>query len=291
VITGTDRKVLVICTSADLAAEYEAHLTGSEFQPIVMSGQLTAMDVMHTLARHSFWAAIVNGPVKPADGARILATVLKHIEKSAKILVSENWLDQQSMTRLLNTGSIESYPDSEPPAAVVLQLNAPKRTTPRYDVNVINCFVTAATDVMEYYVGVKPESEKVTVSASKKVPAGFVAAIVNFSGELGGEASFSCQKAFIIDIASRVNGRSNREIATDQAAMLQTMEEISDQIFGKAELLLGKLGYILKVGSPKVQMSVGADFELKGSGPAVVIPFTLNSNRFFVGFSLAVRKS
>jgi CheY-specific phosphatase CheX len=290
VITGTDRKVLVICPSADLTAEYEAHLTGSEFQPICLSGLITATDAMHTLARHQFWAAIISGPMNPKEGARIMATILKHIEKSAKILVCENWLDAGTISKLLSKGSIEVFSDVESPSAVVLQLIAPKRMTPRYDVNVINCFITAAREVVEYYVGERPMAERALVSANKLVPAGFVAALVKFSGEQGGEASFSCQKAFIIDIASRVNGRSSHQIATDTSAILQTMEEISDQIFDKAEILLSKLGYKLKVGAPKVQMSVGAEFELKGSGPVVVLPFSLNSNRFFVGFSLATRR-
>lgn len=285
------KRVLLVMTNRAVSGPLRDRLEAGGWSSVLVETVSALKAALADRTQSDFQAVLIDVRLQAEPAGKLLTLVRRSVAKTCRLVLADDFLDEGAMNALEDAHAIVRLggpsSDFEVVAARLVPPSGPLLPPTKYDVNVINCFVTSANDVLEYYVGTKPEHSRPTVATSKRVPSGFVAAVVAFTGEQGGSASLSCEKAFIVDIASRINGRSKREIESDTAALVQTVEEMADQIFGKAELLLVKLGYELKVANPQVRVGDGSDFELKGVGPVVIIPFTLAKKKFYVGFSLS----
>lgn len=239
----------------------------------------------------AYHAALLDVRLKGEDAARVLSSLTKVLPKSCRLLVARGYLDDPALERLENAKALAvvgvDIENLDPLISRLTSSALPGPAPIKYDVNIINCFISSANDVLEYYVGEKPEHGTPHVVPAKKVPAGFVTSVVHFLGERERcTASLACDKAFIVDIASRVNGMTSAEVEGDRDAIKSTVEEMTDQIFGKTELLLSRLGFHMKMGALAVHIGDGDDVVLESKVPVMVIPFTMARKKFYIGFSI-----
>ncbi len=228
------------------------------------------------------------------DGAmKVLGFLRRILPEGAPIYASDQVADEATLKDLETTGGLRRIgPLGSDPDGAVDRLFAVKERSEgaRYDVNVINCFVASVNTVLEYYTQSVPELGKATVVPHKSVPAGYVTAIHYLEGpNCEGSASLTCEKNFIIDIAARVNGLSKAEAEGSREALIATTEELTDQIFGKAELLLKSLGFDFALSAPETHFGETEPIVLRGRAPVMLIPFSLRKKRFFIGFSLRLK--
>ncbi len=242
------------------------------------------------LKTNDYFSTLLDVRLRPDDAARVLSSLCKTLPRSCKLLVASSYLDTKALDRLEQAKALSRIDiDIANLDPVITRLTTRSSSTEqiKYDINVINCFVSSMNEVLEYYVGEKAEHGKPTIGSGKKVPAGFVTSVVKFEGDQTKcTASLTCDKAFIIDIASRVNGMTKAEISEDRQAILSTFEEMTDQIFGKAELLLGRIGFEMKMGPLEIHLEEYQDIVLTSEVPVMVIPFTLARKKFYIGFSI-----
>jgi CheY-specific phosphatase CheX len=229
--------------------------------------------------------------LKSDDAAKVLSFMLKTLPATTKLFVSHDYLDAAALERLSKTGKLVAVDVADAEALVRRLTSAPvprgKAPPPKFDTNLINCFISSVDDVLEYYVGEKPDHDKPTVTVGSKVPAGFITSLVTFVGAKEHcTASLTCAKAFIVDVASRVNGMPKADVEKDQEAIVGTVEELTDQIFHKAEILMGKIGYEFKMGEIEIRMEETAEPTGTPSVPMMVIPFRMADKKFFIGFSI-----
>ncbi len=282
------KKALLIVANSDKSEPIAQLLSELGWQVTVANTTVALREVF----RRSFdyHATLIDARLRADDAARVLSSVLTKLTAKSRVLVAPTFLDKEALDRLEKEGSITRLKhDISDVSGVVAQLTAPDRGSEpvKYDINVINCFVSSTNDVLDYYVGEKPEHGKAAVVPAKKTPMGFLTSVVTFLGPSEKcTASLTCDRAFIVDVASRVNGTPAAEIAEDRPALFATAEELTDQIFHKAELLLGKIGFDMKMGAIQVYGGEGEEVTVPSTVPVVVIPFTLKRKKFTIGFSI-----
>lgn len=160
-----------------------------------------------------------------------------------------------------------------------------------YDAKVLASIVGCVSQVIEYYTNKRPAPGKAGLKKADVVPP-FLTGISTLSGqEAQGFMALGVDKQFITSVATRVSGRPKSEVMEDITITKSVTSELCDQIFGKARVDLGELGYQLKVSLPTVLTADEQQkFAQKSAVPVLSIPFTLNNNNFFIDFCFGAKK-
>lgn len=225
--------------------------------------------------------------VKPESAKKIYDFVLSKVTGRTRVFTSNATFDTQTLEELEMSGKVTRLDVPLADADDVIRRAIGSAMPAKYDINLINCFVTSVDEVLEYYVGEKPVHEKVQVSVKKTTPPGFVTALVKFDGKnVAGATAFTCDRSLLVAISSRINGTSKKQSSEDRAAMVAAAEEMADQIFGKAELLLGRVGYPVRMGAPEIHVGETQEIVIEAPAPFVILPFIVARKRLYVGFSL-----
>jgi CheY-like chemotaxis protein/CheY-specific phosphatase CheX len=175
--------------------------------------------------------------------------------------------------------------------------DAPKATsTSPFDANVLNVFIQSVYEVIEYYLGELPRLGKPSLtqkapkpSTPAKVPVNHLAAgMTTITGAfVEGWSALVCDPQFVAMLAFRISGVSKEEALADREVLREVMEQLCDQIFGKARLFLESAGYVYDVTLPKVSFGGEPDQTPVRGKPIISIPFELNSKRFAIGICFA----
>lgn len=169
-------------------------------------------------------------------------------------------------------------------------------STSPFDANVLNVFIQSVYEVIEYYFGELPRLGKPSMRQSAtnppapaKVPVNQLAAgMTTITGEaVEGWSALVCDPQFVAMLAFRICGVSKEEALADKEVLREVMEQLCDQIFGKARLFLESAGYVYEVSLPKVSFGGEPDQTPVRGKPIISIPFDLNSKRFAIGICFA----
>lgn len=227
---------------------------------------------------------------------QIMLALRKALPAECLIHVAPGYFDDETLARFVQAGAVRRAALGDPQAmarSLVDRTPAPARKPPqaaRYDSTIVNCFLSTTSEVLEYYSGEKPTAGKPGVVQTKRTPQGFVTAVSDFTGpKWHGTALLTCDRSFIVDVTARSNGVARAEADKDTEAIVATLEMLADQIFGKAEMLLGRIGYEVSMGSPEVHVGANDRPVIAAAGPVMVVPFVVAKLRFYIGFSLTAR--
>ncbi len=289
-------QVLLFMQRADGTDRLVTALTRLGFGATVADSAVGLQEAMRKSRR--FHAVYLDLKLEAARALQVMLALRKALPPTCIIYLSRLYLDALAAARFEKAGVIRTQNESDP-ALLAAALVAPPPPAPvakpapkiaSYDVNIVNCFVSTTSDVLEYYMGEKPTGGKAGVVATKKTPLGYATAVADFTGtRWHGTALLTCEHSFIVDIAARVNGTSRSEAESDQEGIVATLEMLADQIFGKAELLLGRIGYEVAMGSPTIHVGTKDRVVIAAAGPVMLVPFVLAKKRFFIGFSLTAQ--
>lgn len=180
--------------------------------------------------------------------------------------------------------------------------------SPAFNANVINVFIQSAYEVIEYYTGELPILGKPSVKAAPPDPPTpkILIPVITRSGPaiaakpddalpprvagmtaitgaaIEGYTSLVCDPQFVAMLAFRIAGVSKEQALADKDVLREVMEQLCDQIFGKARLFLESAGYVYDIALPTVRFGGdGKRVPLRGK-PTIIIPFELNSERFVI---------
>lgn len=285
---STDRRrhVLVVTTDSGGAKLLTERCAEAGIEAVVCL-EVKALKAAFTDAPH-YAAVVFDLRVSPENAKKIFDFVLASAPVRCTFFATPQSFAPEFSEKLESEGRVKMLDVALADADTALKRAVGMAGGPaKYDINLINCFITSVAEVLEYYTGERPEHDRPTVAAKKVIPPGFVSSVVKFDGKsVGGTTAFTCDKRLISMIASRINGSRKSEGVADKAVLIAAAEEMSDQIFGKAEILLGKVGYAVRMGTPAIHVGERIEIQIEGPAPFMVLPFQVKRKKMYVGFSL-----
>jgi len=161
----------------------------------------------------------------------------------------------------------------------------PPQKPATYDVRLINCFLIAARDVLDFYLGPPLEVGKPTLKQGTKA-AGFVTGMIAFTtaGQFG-SMSVTFERPFIEGLAVKVLGDDPATL--DDAGYADLTGETCNQVLGKAKTNLEALGVSVSMGLPELSVGDAHAVQHKVDEAVVVIPFGRGDTRCVVEFAMA----
>jgi len=148
----------------------------------------------------------------------------------------------------------------------------PSRGPTRYDVRLINCFLTGARDLFEFYLGPPLEIGRPRVKEGSTA-VGFVSGLIAFStgGQLG-SLSTTFERSFLDLLAAKVLGDDAGEM--DNAAYADFAGEMCNQVLGKAQTNFEGLGIAIHMGLPEVGIGDGRTVVHQVNSSVIMTPMT-----------------
>jgi CheY-specific phosphatase CheX len=160
----------------------------------------------------------------------------------------------------------------------------PSQAPARYDVRLINCFLSAARDLFEFYLGPPLEIGRPRVKEGNAA-VGFVTGLIGFStgGQLGSIAT-TFERSFIDLLAAKVLGDDAGEL--DNAAYTDFAGEMCNQVLGKAQSNFAALGIDMRMGLPEVAIGDGHAVVHQVNSSVIMTPITHSGAGCVVEFVL-----
>jgi CheY-specific phosphatase CheX len=202
------------------------------------------------------------------------------------VIASE--VDAESVKRLsaLGVASIMVAPAGAGEVVQRLEraLAAPAARPRAYDVRVINCFLAAAREVLDFYLGTPAKVGRPAVKQGNRA-AGFVTGLIAFSTDSQlGSLSATFEQAFVNILAGKIFGDATTPL--DEAAYADLAGEMCNQVLGKAQANLAALGIKIRMGLPEVV--VGPDHVVfhKVDEPIIMIPIRTGATTCVIEFAM-----
>lgn len=282
------KKLLLICEDRSALDDCKLIFEGLGFWVFTAHSEQYAKSI--TQSDKSFHAVILDVKL-PEDRASALLTHLrKTLDKHAILFTSPLYLGAAHAKRLESEGVIQRLASSTRERQKLAdEFNRKINVQPQlaYDANVINCFIRAIGEVIDYYTGDMPQLSKPSLKPDHQTAIGFVTALTVLSGKnVIGSTSVTCDKGFISSLAPRVTGVRGAQVLKDDVLVGDVAKELCDQIFGRARISLLSLGYEFSVGLPEVVIGEKHVIKHRGNSPVLSIPFTLAKDCFYVEFCI-----
>ena len=145
----------------------------------------------------------------------------------------------------------------------------------------INPFIAATLQALEVMAALRPERGRPFVKSG-------AAAKGDISGVIGlaGEATGSVAVTFPAILARRIYvNMVGQEAADLNAEVRDAVGEIANMIAGGAKATLAQQGFDFRIAIPSIVVGPGHTIEHKGTGPCLVVPFTLEGDTFWLEVS------
>ena len=146
------------------------------------------------------------------------------------------------------------------------------------NVEYINPFVSATTNVLEMMAFVKPEAGKPYVKKDRKAM-GDVSGVIGLTGHSKGVVVLSFSTAAACKIVGSMLGENYTKI---DEGVSDAVGELTNMISGDARRLLAEKGFVFEAGVPSVGSGTGHTIESMVKGPAIALPFTVDGHPFLV---------
>ena len=200
------------------------------------------------------------------------------VNRKAEIFVISGRLDADAVKRAAEIGVANILSKPFDAKALVEKAKAKVQkagTQLKYDVQIINCFVGAAAEVLTFYLGSAPQIGRPTVRPPGGSPGGEVTGLIAFSGQTYiGSLAFNLGVDFVKRLAAKVF--DGGEVVLDDALMGDLTGEMCNQLLGKVKLNFGKLGIPMRIGLPEVVLGKGHRILHKVHNPVLSLPLTLD---------------
>jgi CheY-specific phosphatase CheX len=281
------KRVLVIHSRPPVLEAVGRELEARGFAP---EPAATIDDVRAKVRNGTYSAVLLEAKLQPEKAIKLLAFVRKSVSRQALLFVNEGFLEPAILDKLESAGAIRRlrsvFQEAETLVREVAGVLLPKKKA-FYDVNVINCIVQSVIDVLEYYSGELPTLDPMRLKEGRATAPGYATGVSSLVGpHARGSLSLACDKDFITRMAARVSGINRADGRMSDEQIGSTAHDLCDQIFGKAGVLLGTLGWQFDVSLPDVHVHDGHAVQHLGDAPVMTIPFRLGKTKFTVEFCL-----
>jgi len=146
------------------------------------------------------------------------------------------------------------------------------------DVNIINPFINATSNILETMAFVKSEAGKPYLK-NDTTAQGDVSGIVGFIGDTNGTVAVTFDELCILKIVSNMFGEEMQEINDE---ISDAVGELTNMISGQARKELAEMDKVFEGTIPTVITGKNHKLETKTQGPKVAIPFTTDFGSFTI---------
>lgn len=150
------------------------------------------------------------------------------------------------------------------------------------NVEFINPFLTATTNVLLTMAQLNATPGSVELK-KENIAYGDVTGLIGMTGDkVRGSFSISFTKATILDITQRMIGE---KVTIIDDTVTDMTGELTNMATGGAKKLLAEKGYDFDMAIPIVIAGDNHEIIHKSKGPIIILPFTIESGKFFIEIS------
>ncbi len=282
----TKKSIMVAEDDNDLRSLMSNALREADYNVIECANGPLAMDAI----REQRFDALVVDVVLPAiNGLQVIALAKgSKLNRDAAIIIASGHMDDGALDKAKKLGITDIFVKPFPIADLLARVK--QRTRDRveassYDTRLIKCFVAAAKEVLEFYLGHEPKIGKPFVKSSRSTH-GYVTGLIGFTGDgLIGSSSMTCDEPMIHLLAKKVF--MDDSIQPDESMMADLAGEMTNQVIGKAKINFGKIGVKMSIGLPEVVVGKNHMVVHKTDNPIICIPIEDGNAKCYVEFSMA----
>ncbi len=151
------------------------------------------------------------------------------------------------------------------------------------NVEYINPFISATLQAIEVTSNLRPERGKPFVRADRKAQ-GDITGFILLAGPTRGTIALSFPTSVAIKLYAEMVGEEASEL-TDEVR--DAVGEIANMVAGGAKAVLSQGGFTFKISIPEILVGKGRTIDHVGAGPALVVPFQLAGDTFWLEVSFA----
>lgn len=231
--------------------------------------------------------AIISGGKKgpPLDMIQALRAN-KQVQKTPIILLCEN-TEADFVKRVSAEGVVSILTPPYEVKTLVEKFNAaltPPKKASGYDVRLINCFLDAIKEVMQFYLSGTAEIGKPGIKKSTESNA-YVTGLIAFNGQgQMGSMSLSFNLKSINHLATKVFGQD--DIKLDAAGIADLAGELCNQVLGRTKANFLALGLKMQIGLPEVVVGEKHCVFHKTNNPVITVPVTHPNASCLMEFSI-----
>lgn len=205
-----------------------------------------------------------------------VAAVSKSSDKNAKmpIIIISGALDADVIAKAKNLGIVDLVVKPFSTDAVHQKLEtkfeSDQKDPKTYDVRVINCFLSAVQEILQFYLETPPALGKPVIKIGTKCK-GYVSGVIGLSGDgIVGSSSITFERALLHVLAKKVF--MDPEITLTEEICGDLAGELCNQICGKVKVNFAKLGIRINIGLPEVVIGEHHVLVHKTNNPIISIP-------------------
>ena len=281
---------IIIATSHKEGLEELKGLSEKTHYKFFLINTITQIRDLSETEKKQVSAIILDVNLDPESSKKCIPFIQQNLPKHVLIFVREGLLEKSLQEEWAHAGVVLILPARlDHPLSVFNELE--DRFNPKkrgfYDANLINSFIQATNNVMEYYVGQLPTMGKPYVKTGRSVASGFTTGVTSLTGlHVQGSASLTCEKDFMIFIGSRITGVSKKDLAQKQELIQSSMSDLCDQIFAKSGEYLEGSQETFKISLPRIFIGKDHAISHTGKSPVMHVPFTMKDSSFSIEFAL-----
>lgn len=233
-----------------------------------------------------FHAAIIEGKLPTMSGLQVAASMrLSAFNSKCALYVIVNQDDEEGKARAKQIGGITVFEKPVEARVIIEKLLGKEKSQPSaYDVRILNCFMEAVREVMEFYFGHPPDMGRPFIKTDRKAR-GYVSSLISLtSAKTAGSVSVTCGRPFLNILADKVFQGQNTVL--DDTGIADLTGEMCNQITGKVKLNLAQIGMAVKIGLPKVVIGVDHVVVHSANTPIITIPISVEGHDCAIEFCL-----
>lgn len=150
------------------------------------------------------------------------------------------------------------------------------------NVEFINPFLTSTTNVLSTMANLDATPGPAELK-NNNIAHGDITGLIGMAGDkVRGSFSISFTEAVIFDITKRMVGEN---VTTINETVTDLTGELTNMATGGAKKLLAEKGYDFDMAIPVVVAGSNHSVFHKSNGPIIILPFTIESGKFFIEIS------
>lgn len=286
IVSLKGKRILIVDDEPEIRDLIKDTLEAARAQVTVASDAIQAQSLIHS---NVLDAIVLDIRLPGASGLQValLARSSRHNSK-VHIIIASGAIDADALKRAAQLGITDIIVKPFSQTELLSKLRAKfssDHSSKTYDVRIINCFLAATEEVMEFYFGNKPLIGKPTLKAQKDGPVGYVSGLIALSGTtVMGSVSVTCDKAFALALAEKIF--LEQAVEVNDTLIADLTGELCNQICGKVKINFGKIGIKVRIGLPEVILGERHTVIHKSNSPIIAVPVTVGTNASVLEFSM-----
>ncbi len=145
----------------------------------------------------------------------------------------------------------------------------------------INPFIAATVQALEVMAAVRPERGRPFVKSGGSTK-GDISGLIGLAGEARGSVAVTFPAVLAKRIYANMVGQEAADLGEE---VRDAVGEIANMIAGGAKASLAQEGFNFRIAIPSIIVGPGHTIDHKGTGPCLVVPFSLEGETFWLEVS------